>query len=166
MAKPVRAYVMYGLGGAIFSSGMNVLASQLRKIGAVVPDVYRWTQWRDIVSDIEKTPADAKIIIAGHSMGANAATWIAEATRRQISLIAAYDPTIWAEVTPLGRNVAKAINFHGVSWFSLVGHAQLSVSAGFKGELKTFNTSDRHEIIDDDNGLHAITVAEVKKLIA
>ena len=59
--KPVvRVYCMYGLGGPIWSGGIeSVLAAGLRRIpGVVVQPTRRYSQYREIVEEIRKTPGD------------------------------------------------------------------------------------------------------------
>lgn len=165
MVKSVRGYVMYGLGGPLFSSGMDVLAAKLETAGVLVDDVYDWSKWRNIVEDIEKCVDGTKFIVCGHSMGGNASTWIAEATKRRISLLATYDPTIWSSISPLGANVDKAINFRGTNWFNIFGHSNLYIGPEFSGKLTTIPTAVLHHMIDDDSGLHAQVLNAVKTIV-
>ncbi len=104
---------MYGLIGGPFpygfyySAGLDVLAGKLRSIS---PDVevlptFGWSEWKNIVRHIKKQPADVKIVIAGHSMGANQVTAIAKALpAREVTLIAAFDPTVWFPIRPITKN--------------------------------------------------------------
>lgn len=168
MAK-LKIYVMYGLGGRMWSAGMeDNLAKKLRALGphVEVPPTYSWTSYNDIIKDINgKVPLGTQVAVIGHSMGGNAATWIAAGARRAISLLVAYDPTVWSSVTPIPSRVKTAIGIHGNDPWSWVGKARLSRAVGSTVKLTTIETNDPHVAIDDDNALHAKTIAAVKELL-
>jgi len=171
MAK-VRCYGMYGLVGGPFpygfyySGGLDVLAKKIRALGKnfeALP-TFGFSQWRKIASDIRQQPEETKIVIFGHSMGANLTTAAAARAGRRVDLIAAFDPTVWYPVADLGANVRRAISFHGTSAFSVVGHGRLKAGDGFEGKLEKFSVADRHEVIDDNEKLHAIVLDAVRTL--
>lgn len=169
----IRFYSMYGLLGGPFpcglyySAGLDVLAKKLRALG---PDIetlpaFGWSQWKTVAADIGKQPDETRIVICGHSMGANQAAAAAAALRdRTVDLIAAFDPTMWYPVCDLGANVRRALWFHGTSPFSPLGHGRLRAGAGFTGRLEKFGVASRHENIDDNKDLHAIVLAAVRAL--
>lgn len=165
----VKIYVMYGLGGRTWSSGMeDNLAKKLRALGphVEVPPTYSWAAYDAITNDINgKVPLGTKVVIIGHSMGGNSATWIASGVKRSVDLLVAYDPTIWSSVYQIKSNVKKAIGIHGNDFWSFVGKAYLSLAPGSKTQLTTIETNDPHVYIDDDNALHAKTIAAVKELL-
>lgn len=172
MAK-VRCYGMYGLIGGPFpyglyySGGMDTLAKKIRALGAnfEVPPTFGFGQWRAIARDIRAQPDETRIAIYGHSMGANLAPAAAARAKRRVDLVVAFDPTVWYPVAEIGANVARAISFHGTSFVSLVGHGELKAGAGFKGRIEKFKTADRHEVIDDNEKLHAIVLDAVRALV-
>jgi len=166
MAK-VAAFVGYGLGGRAWSAGMeDLLAKKLRALGVYCPDTYQWTDWQQQARDIRQQQLSTKIVITGHSMDANELPNIAAAAGRMIDLLVGYDPTIWYACPLIPSNVKQAILFHGVNWLNPIGHARYGVVDASKTKLVTYNTSDLHTDIDDDNGLHGITIAAVKALLA
>ena len=167
-------YAMYGLiGGPLpyglnYSGGLDVLAESIRALGSnvSVPPTFDWSKWRKIVSDIRKQPDDTRIVICGHSMGANQAAAVAAALdNRPVDLIAAFDPTMWYPVHDLGANVKRAICFHSTNVFSPFGHGKLRAGADFQGRLETIDSDDRHENIDDNLSLHRITIDAVQELM-
>ncbi|HWK88182.1 MAG TPA: hypothetical protein VNQ34_11840 [Xanthobacteraceae bacterium] len=173
MAK-IRCYAMYGLIGGPFpyglyySRGLDVLAEKISKLDANIEMLpgFGFSQWRNIVTDIRKQPDDTRIVIFGHSMGANqAVAAAAKLGRRRVDLIAAFDPTIWYPVKDLGANVGHALWFRGTNIFSPFGHGRLKAGADFKGKLERFDVSDRHENIDDNEKLHAIVLGAIRALI-
>lgn len=168
MAK-IKIYIGYGLGGRMWSAGMeDNLAKKLRALGphVDVPPTRSWTEWRSVMDEINgKVPLGTKVVLIGHSMDGNAITWIANGVKRSIDLLVAYDPTVWSSVYPLKSNVQKAIGIHGNDFWSFVGKAYLSRATGSTVKLTTIETNDPHVAIDDDNALHAKTIAAVKELL-
>jgi hypothetical protein len=171
----IRGYAMYGLIGGPFpyglyySGGMDVLAGKIRALGANVEmlPTFGFSEWKKIANDIQKQPSETKIVIYGHSMGANQITAAANALgSRRVDLIAAFDPTIWYPTNDVGANVQRAIWFHGNSFFSPVGHGRLKAGAGFKGKIEKYDIGERHEIIDDNEQTHAIVLDAVRALLA
>lgn len=174
MPNKIRCYAMYGLIGGPFpyglyySGGLDVLA---KKLGALGPNVetspaFGWSQWKKIVAGVKKQPEETRIVIYGHSMGANQAAAAAAALgNRAVDLIAAFDPTIWYSVCDLGPNVQRAIWFHGTNIFSPFGHGRLKAGAGFKDRLEKIDIGDRHENIDDNESLHAVVLDAVRALM-
>jgi pimeloyl-ACP methyl ester carboxylesterase len=173
MAK-IRCYAMYGLIGGPFpyglyySRGLDVLAEKLRNLDSniEVPPSFGFTQWRAIVADVQKQPGETRIVIYGHSMGANQA--LAAAARlgkRGVDLIAAFDPTIWYPIEDLGANVVRAVWFRGTNILSPFGHGRLKAGMDFRGKLERFDLSDRHENIDDNERSHGIVLDAVRALL-
>lgn len=174
MPNQVRCYAMYGLIGGPFpyglyySGGLDVLADKLRALGPgieVLP-TFGWSEWKKIVADVRAQPEQTRVVVYGHSMGANQAAAVAAALGgRIVDLIAAFDPTIWYPADGLGANVRHAIWFHGTNVLSPFGHGSLKTAAGFNGKFEKFDIGDRHEIIDDNTGLHDITLDAVRALM-
>lgn len=174
MAK-IRCYSMYGLIGGPFpyglyySRGLDVLAEKIRALDPNIEMLpsFGFGEWKSIVADIKKQPNDTRIVIFGHSMGANqAAAAAATLSDRRVDLIAAFDPTIWYPVENLGANVSRALWFRGTNIFSPFGHGRLKAGADFKGKLERFDIGARHEDIDDSEKLHAIVLGAIRELIA
>lgn len=174
MAK-VRCYAMYGLIGGPFpyglyySAGLDLLGKKLRKLG---PDVevlptFGWSEWKKIVRDINRRPTNERIVIYGHSMGANQLSAITRRiSSRAVDLVAAFDPTIWYPIPKFGDNVRHLIWFKGKNIFSLAGHGQIRTTATFNGSFEKHDVCDRHEKIDDNTDLHGIVLRAVKGLAA
>jgi alpha-beta hydrolase superfamily lysophospholipase len=169
----VLCYGMYGLTGGPFpygfyySAGLDVLGKKIRALGPhieVLP-TFGFSEWKTIVDDAKRQPEETRIVIYGHSMGANLAA--AAANRlgsRPVDLLVAFDPTIWYPSESLGANVRRAIWVHGTNIFSPFGHGRLNPGADFRGEFKRIDVGDRHELIDDNEKLHAIVLEAVRAL--
>lgn len=163
-----KVYVLYGLGGRTWSSGMESLEVKFRKAGFDTgKKVWQWGDWKAIVEDIKKIGPNVPVIIAGHSMGANAASWIAASLpNRNIKYIFGYDPTIWSPVTAFNSNVENAYCFHGINWLNPVGHALYSkLDNNKKTTIKTISTSIIHSLIDDNTKFHDLVVSETKRVL-
>lgn len=164
---------MYGLIGGPFpyglyySRGLDVLGEKLKncELDIDVLPTFGWNEWKKIVRDINHLTSDVKVVIYGHSMGANLTTRIAHALKdRPISLIAAFDPTIWYPSYAVGANVSSLIWFHGISRLSIAGHGQIRLKEDFEGTYKKINVPQRHEIIDDNAALHEIVLNAVMSI--
>jgi alpha-beta hydrolase superfamily lysophospholipase len=165
---------MYGLIGGPFpyglyySAGLDVLANKLRGIGqqVVVSPTLDWSQWRKIVRDIKQHPVETRIVIYGHSMGANKLTAVSNALgTRRVDIVVAFDPTIWYPIPRVGPNVKHVIWFRGKNLFSVAGHGQLKLSSDFNGKFEKFDTRDRHDKIDDSKEFHKTVIHAVTSLL-
>ncbi|SRR5579885_737166 len=171
--EEIRVYGMYGLLGGPFpygfyySAGLDVLGKKIRALGPhieVLP-TFGFSEWKKIVDDAKRKPQETRIVIYGHSMGANLAAAAAKALApRPVDLLVAFDPTVWYPVETLGANIRRAIWAHGTNVFSPFGHGRVSPGAGFRGEFKRIDVGDRHELIDDNEKLHAIVLEAVRAL--
>jgi alpha-beta hydrolase superfamily lysophospholipase len=170
----VCCYAMYGLIGGPFpyglyySAGLDVLANKLRAIGPKV-EVFPtrdWSQWRKIVREIKQLPSGSRVVIYGHSMGANKLTDVSSSLgSKTVDLIAAFDPTIWYPIRRVGPNVEHVIWFQGKNFFSIAGHGKLKPSSKFSGKFEKFETRGRHEKIDDNEEFHKTVVCAVTSLL-
>src|SRR5581483_11014898 len=150
-----------------YSGGLDVLAKKIRALGPQIEmlPTFGFSEWRKIAKDIRRQPPETRIVIYGHSMGANQTTAAAAAGERCVDLIAAFDPTVWYPTDDLGANVRRAICFRGTNIFSPVGHGTLKAGPGFSGKLEKFDVGDRHELIDDNEKLHAVVLDAVRGLM-
>lgn len=157
----VRVYCMYGLGGRIWSSGMeDLVAANLRKIPAVHVDPTRgFTQWREIVDDIKKHKGD-KFVVAGHSMGAAAATYVTDYVH--VDLVICYD-CAGQMPSPIGKNCERLLDFQDIG-FDFNPNFRPRTVAGYEDRIERFVTRDGHVAQDDDTDLMRRAVAAVKKL--
>lgn len=173
---PARVFGFYGFLGAPFpwgfgySTGIDTLGTKLASIGCLVAKTMGWTEWKKVSAVASNNIRP--IVLVGHSMGANACTWIAEAMPNVIvDLLIAFDPepgigTLGTmPCSPLGANVRKAVLFHGTNYWNPVGHGYLTKGDKFRGELQEYNSSDLHAAIDDDTELHKICLDAVRKLL-
>ena len=166
-----KAFLIRGLMGFLWSRGMDALAGKLMAAGI---EAEMWS--KGIVGYLNvRRIADAafaaeasgrKIILGGHSMGADAALMVAErlaARKVPVALLVTFDPTPFG-CPPVPANVAQAINFYQRT--SALGRAELKPGPGFKGLLLQRRIDTLHVRIDNDAALHKIVLEEAKKVAA
>jgi pimeloyl-ACP methyl ester carboxylesterase len=163
MARAVRCYCMYGLGGPIWSGGIeNVLAANLRKIkGVICPPTFRYGQWQLIADAIKNTPGDIHVVI-GHSMGAAAATYVTDHVK--VDLLVLYD---LAGMSPskLGKNTGKCIDIYDIIP-DLVPEWRVQAVKGHEHKIERWTSTYGHTGQDDSEALMRRVGAEVMKLAA
>lgn len=160
--------LMYGLGDASTSAGMDVLAAALRALSGrlVVTPTISWTMRDDLMKRVRARPRNTRNMIFANSMGANAIPMVTNACpQHEFELVGGYDPTIfWTCPAFQGRNVKHAINYHGTNWINPVGHARYTEA--FAGQVEVHPTPTLHSGIDDDPALHEHTIDSVKERLA
>lgn len=162
--KPVvRVYCMYGLGGPIWSGGIEtVFAAPLRKQpGFIVAPTRGWAQWREIVADIKATPNDIHVVV-GHSMGAATATFVTDYVH--VDLLVLYDLAGF-EPSTLGKNTGRAIDIYD-TYFDLVPEWRVEAVKGHEKKIERWYSRFGHTRQDDSAELAAKAVAEIRKLAA
>lgn len=161
-----HVFGMYGLFGSTFSGGMEQnLARKLRKGGEkVVPPTTSWVLWPFVLAQVNSVPAKDKVVVVGHSMGANAAEWVQYFSRRNIDLVVAYDPTIWSIPAPIVSKTKRAVCYYSTNWSNFVGHQKCYPRWGYTGRLDNIPTATTHALVDDDNALHDYTLKQIDAL--
>ncbi|MDE1571034.1 thioesterase domain-containing protein [Aquabacter sediminis] len=161
-----RVYLMRGLAN-VFSYGMDDLAKKLNEKG-IEAEVYEHGAWQRLADDAvawSKANRRAPVIIAGHSLGADAAINMAERMTAEgvpPRLVFTFDPV---GVTTIGAARGRFINFYQDN--NGFGKA-LTPTAGFKGKLDNRNLAGvpglDHFNIDKSAALHAEVVKTVATL--
>ena len=176
----LRGYAIRGLAGGpplYFSRGMDTLANRLALIG-VPCSVHAqgllllpYGQVERIFADALKAArGGAGIVLAGHSMGADAALKVAARLGEydiRVPLVACFDPTSFRALLgppPVPANVSCAYNFY--QKVDPVGRGVLRAGPGFKGRLIQERHDQLHVTLDDDAALHARVVDEARRLLA
>jgi hypothetical protein len=158
----LRVYVLSGQGGFVMSRGMEELAAGLRKMDPRLQvSTHEWKNHQDVAKDIGKLPVETPVVLIGHSLGANATTWIShDVSSRMIDLIVAYDPTKLAKLQPAGKNVRRVLLYHNNSaepW----GHARIQGP-----QVETVETKNSHLSIGSSSWLRGKTQAAVARVIS
>lgn len=166
---PVRVYLMRGLFD-VFSLGLNSLETRLRRAGyqartysvANAPGVEA-----EIVQRLRADPA-ARIVVIGHSLGADAAVRIANRVGREglpsLGLVVTFDPVSRLEVTGGTRRLVNLFQSNN-GWA-----VPLRPAPGFAGSFANEDLRDvgriNHLTIDKDRALHEQVLALVAAVAA
>ncbi len=163
MAKAVRVYVMYGLGGRMFSSGMeDVLAVNLRKIrGVICPQTIGYGQWPVIVNAIKNSPHDTHVVI-GHSLGGWSAMNVTD--HAKVDLVVLYDLAGRAP-SKVGKNTGRCIDIYDVIP-DMVPEWRVQAVKGHEKKIERWFSNYGHTGQDDSEALMRRVEAEVMKLAA
>lgn len=165
MAKKVRVYCMYGLGGPLWSGGMEtVLAARIRKLGpnVICPATRRYTDWFSIVEDIKKHPDDI-IVVIGHSLGGVKATVVTDYVR--VDLLILYD-LAGGVPSRIGNNTVRCIDIYDTVPDMVPEWRVQPVSVKHAHKIERWFSRYGHTGQDDSADLANKVVAEVKKLAA
>jgi pimeloyl-ACP methyl ester carboxylesterase len=137
-------YLLKGLAD-VFSSGMDSLAAKLRQRGitARVASHASSDSLADEVARLYRAGSRAPVIIAGHSLGADAAVSMAQRLNQfgvPVALVITFGPLHDPSVP---ANVARAVNYYQSqsAW-----HGQLMRGAGFRGSLANINLDKAPEV--------------------
>ena len=162
--EPVKKYVyiMYGLGGRLFSAGMeDVLGANLRTLPNIVcPPTRQYYQWESIVDEIKNQPKNSKTIVIGHSLGAAKATLISDHV--PVDLVVLYD-LAGAAPSKVGKNTGRCIDIYDVIP-DMVPEWRVEAIKGYENRIERWTSNHGHTGQDDSIPLMSKVVAEVDKL--
>ncbi len=168
-AKPAdkgRAPIYVFRGGLdIFSTGMNVLAKELKDKG--IPAVAEnFMQWKDALADIQKAYAahPYPIVIIGHSYGANTALLMAYQLDKKnipVALLVFYDLTDSAKAP---ANVKHILNFRSSASTGI--NVAITGGSHFSGTIDNVTRPDLNHIdIDKQEDLHKQTIDAIVEIL-
>lgn len=152
---------MYGLGGAIWSGGMEtILAANIRKQipGVICPPTRLHTQWSSIVEEIKALPKGTPTVVYGHSMGAISATKVTDYV--YVDLLVLYDLAGGAP-SKLGRNTGRCIDIYDTIP-DLVPEWRVEPIKGFEDRIERWTTRYGHTGVDDSTVVMQKVVDQIK----
>jgi hypothetical protein len=176
----IRAFLIYGLIGGPFpyglgySLGLDVLRERLRSLGIEatthVEGVFMpHTNVGNLAAQAAGAArSGARLMLLGHSMGADAAVKIACRLHEQklgVDLLIGLDPTKFAcpEIPP---NVQRALCFYQKELGDFLGRGRFHPAREFSGQCSNERVPFRHKKMDDAPELHARVLEEARKLLA
>jgi pimeloyl-ACP methyl ester carboxylesterase len=177
--RKVRAFLIYGLVGGPFpyglgySLGLDALRDKLRAAGVeATTHVEGVFVPHTNVPNLARQAADAarhgrRIVLLGHSMGADAAVKIAcrlADTGLVVDLLIGFDPTKFT-CPDVPANVRRAICLYQQEFGDYLGRGRFTPAKGFSGECVNERVPYGHKVMDDAPELHARVLAEVEKLL-
>jgi pimeloyl-ACP methyl ester carboxylesterase len=176
----IRAFLIYGLVGGPFpyglgySLGLNVLCDKLRAIGIeVTTHVEGVLVPHTNVAHLARLAADSaraghRILLLGHSMGADAAVKIAcrlAGEKLVVDLLIGFDPTKFT-CPDVPANVRRALCFYQQEPGDFLGRGRFAPAKDFSGDCINERVPYGHKVMDDAPALHERVLAEAGKLIA
>ncbi len=160
--KTVNVYIMYGLGGPLFSAGMEVvLGKNLRLIpGVKCPPTFGYTEGDYIANQIKKQPKGELTVVIGHSMGASTATYISD--KAPIDLLVLYDLAGHAP-SKIGANVKHCIDIYD-QVPDIVPEWRVQAVEGYETRIERWVSGYGHTGQDDSIDLMKKVYDAVEKL--
>lgn len=152
-----EVYLIRGLAN-IFSLGMDSMAKKMRDKGLNVR-TFNHSGWKGFANRIIKRAKEDKvsypIVIAGHSLGANSATAMANYLAQRgvkVGLVVAFDPTLKRIVK---GDISQVINYYIPNG----SKNEVYRGQGFRGKVQNVDVSDMR-------GVNHMNVEKNKKLQA
>lgn len=162
--KPsIYVYCMYGLGGRIWSAGIeDVLATTIRQTipNVICPPTKGFTEWKTIVDEIKKQPKGSKTVVIGHSMGASSATYITDSV--PVDLVVLYDLAGEAP-SRIGANSGRVIDIYDTA-LDLVPEWRVQALPGYENRIVRWTSQYGHTGQDDSLDLARKVIVEINKL--
>ncbi|MEX0590131.1 MAG: hypothetical protein WD207_03495, partial [Xanthobacteraceae bacterium] len=179
MSTQVRAFLIYGLVGGPFpyglgySLGLDALRDKLRALG-----VKSTTHVEGVfiphtnVPNLAAQAAEAarggnKLLLLGHSMGADAAVKIARRLAGEIipvALVIGFDPTRFG-CPDVPANVRRALCFYQKELGDYLGRGRFSPAPDFAGACVNERVPFGHKVMADAPQMHDRVLAEARKLL-
>lgn len=155
-------YLLRGLAG-IFSTGLDVLDEKLVRRGYNAT-VHGYDYYDSLAIEAARLQKSGKgpIIIMGHSLGADAAIYMAEKMKTlgaPVALVVTFGPTINL-VAP--SNVSQVVNYY-------TGNTRVTKGAGFRGTLSNIDLNSAADInhmnIEKNDRLHSSVISKIQGII-
>jgi alpha-beta hydrolase superfamily lysophospholipase len=157
-----QIYLLRGLAG-IFSTGLDILDQKLVQRGFTAT-VHGHLDYEELASEAARLQKSGKspIIIMGHSLGADAAIFMADKMKSlgaPVTLVVTFGPTMNL-VAP--SNVSQVINYY-------TGNTVVAKGPGFRGTISNVNLNGAADInhlnVETSNRLHASVISKVQAIV-
>lgn len=155
-----RVFVLRGMMGQVFSTGMDDLAAELNSRGlrATVHE-REWQPVADLaISEFKAAKGKMRILLAGHSDGADGIIAMAYKLQQNgipVALAVTFDPTRVLQ-KPVPGNVERFVNLYQST--NLLGGGSSERASNFRGHFVNVNLRERdglgHITIDKSRVLH------------
>ncbi len=160
-ASSGHIYLLRGLAN-IFSTGLDTLDEKLVQRGFAAT-VHNHIDYEALAAEAARLQKSGKgpIIIIGHSLGADAAIFMAEkmkAAGAPVALVVTFGPTMNLTAP---SNVSHVINYY-------TGNALVTRGPGFRGTISNVNLNGAPDInhlnIEKSNRLHASVISKIQTI--
>ncbi len=157
-----HVFLLKGFAG-IFSTGLDTLDEELLRRG-IVATVHSYDDYDNLALEAARLERSGKgpVIIVGHSLGADAAIYMADrmkAVGAPVALVVTFGPN-GRLVAP--SNVTQVVNYYQSG-------AVISKGPGFRGSISNVNLDAASDInhfnIEKINRLHARVIAKIQSII-
>ena len=164
----VRVFMIDGQFGFVFSMGWRAYGRELERLGYEISNHNPVYVLREVVPLIEALPPEQKLALGGYSLGGNAVSWIANAVRRPIDLVFAFDATVRSYFDPLKSNVKRAICMQQTGyWGTSLGFGRGVLTRADDGpEIEIHKTVEDHLAVQSNPELQAISTQALRELSA
>jgi thioesterase domain-containing protein len=160
-ASSGHIYLLRGLAN-IFSTGLDTLDERLVQRGFAAT-VHNHIDYETLAAEAARLQKSGKgpIIIIGHSLGADAAIFMAErmkAAGARVALVVTFGPTMNLTAP---SNVSQVVNYY-------TGTTPVTRAPGFKGTISNVNLNAAPDInhlnIEKSNRLHASVISKIQTI--
>lgn len=160
-ASSGHIYLLRGLAN-IFSTGLDMLDERLVQRGFAAT-VHNHIDYEALAAEAARLQKTGKgpIIIIGHSLGADAAIFMAEkmkAAGAPVALVVTFGPTMNLTAP---SNVSQVINYY-------TGSTLVTKGPGFRGRISNVNLNAAPDInhlnIEKSNRLHASVISKIQTI--
>ena len=160
-ASSGHIYLLRGLAN-VFSTGLDMLDEKLVQRGFVAT-VHNHIDYEALAAEAARLQKSGKgpIIIIGHSLGADAAIFMAgkmKAAGATVALVVTIGPTMNLTAP---SNVSQVINYY-------TGNTLVTRGPGFKGTISNVNLNAAPDInhmnIEKSNRLHASVISKIQTI--
>ena len=155
-------YLLRGLAG-IFSTGLDDLDGKLLRRGYTAT-IHSHDSYNSLAAEAARLQKSGKgpIIIIGHSLGADAAIYMAESMKAAgapVALVVTFGPTVNLTAP---SNVSRVVNYY-------TGNTVVTKGPGFHGTISNINLNSASDInhlnIEKSSRLHADVMAKIQMLV-
>jgi thioesterase domain-containing protein len=155
-------YLLRGFAG-IFSTGLDTLDEKLLQRGFSAT-VHSYDDYDALAAEAARLQKSGKgpIIIIGHSLGANAAIYMAEkmkALGAPVALVVTFGPTVDLAAP---SNVSQVINYY-------TGNTPVAKGPGFKGTISNVDLNAAPDInhlnVEKNARLHASVISKIASIV-
>jgi thioesterase domain-containing protein len=156
-------YLLRGLAG-VFSTGLDILDQKLVQRGFTAT-VHGHLDYEELASEAARLQKSGKgpIIIIGHSLGADAAIFMANKMKSlgaPVALVVTFGPTMNL-VAP--SNVSQVINYY-------TGNTVVTKGPSFRGVVSNVNLNGAADInhlnVEKSNRLHTSIISKVQTIVS
>jgi thioesterase domain-containing protein len=157
-----HVYLLRGLAG-IFSTGLDVLDEKLIQRGYNAT-IHGHLDYEALGTEAARLQKSGKgpIVIMGHSLGADAAIFMAEkmkALGAPVALVVTFGPTMNL-VAP--SNVSQVVNYY-------TGNTLVAKGSGFRGTISNINLNGAADInhlnVEKSSRLHAGVIGKIQTIV-